>query len=148
VARKRCPVCASRLAKSAVRQACATCGKVTFASPAEFERYLDVLAARLPRTLLVSGLLGAIPLVGLVPGVVYYRLNLVGGLRGYGPPLRGCATRWGVRALHVVVLVLQPIPLIGALVLPLLCWSTYAIYRRVLSGSARVELAGEVVPAR
>jgi len=146
VARKRCPVCASRLTKQAVQQPCPTCGKVTFASPAEFERYLDVLAARLPRTLLVCLGLGAIPILGVIPGVVYYRLNLVAGLRGYVPPLRGCTTRWIVRLIHFVVIVLQPIPLLGALVLPFLCWSTYAIYRRSLSGRAREELVVE--PAR
>jgi hypothetical protein len=147
VARKRCPVCATRLPKQLVRQACPTCGKVTFESTAEFERYLDVLARRLPRTLLVSSALGAIPLVGLVPGVVYYRLNLVAGLRAYLPPLRGCATRWLVRGLHLAVIVLQPVPLLGAVVLPLLCWSTYWIYRRALAGRAREDLAGAPAPA-
>ncbi|NOT32155.1 MAG: DUF4126 domain-containing protein [Planctomycetes bacterium] len=145
VARKRCPVCASRLAKCAVQQACPTCTRVTFASPAEFERYLDVLAARLPKTLLVSLGLGAIPLLGVIPGVIYYRLNLVAGLRGYIPPLRGCTTRWIVRVIHLAVIVLQPIPVLGALVLPFMCWSTYAIYRRSLAGRAREELAA---PAR
>jgi hypothetical protein len=119
---------------------------VTFADEAEFERYLERLSARLPRTLLICLGLGAIPLLGVIPGVVYYRLNLVAGLRGYVPPLRGCASRWLVRGLHVLVVALQPIPLVGALTLPLLCWSTYAIYRRVLLGRARVELAA--LPAR
>ncbi len=144
VARKRCPQCAGRLSKQAVRQACPDCKKLTFASQAEFERYLEVLAARLPRTLLVSLGLGAIPLLGVIPGVIFYRLNLVAGLRGYVPPLRGCTTKWVVRAIHVVVIVLQPIPLLGALVLPFMCWSTYAIYRRSLSGRAREDLAAVV----
>jgi len=149
VARKRCPVCAARLAKRALQQACPTCAKVTFANAAEFERYLDVLAARLPRTLLVSLALGAVPLLGVIPGVIYYRLNLVAGLRGYVPPLRGCATRWLVRAIHLAVIVLQPIPLFGALVLPFMCWSTYAIYRRSLAERARVDLAaGEALAVR
>jgi hypothetical protein len=142
-ARKRCPQCATRLAKATVRQACATCGKVTFASTAEFERYLEVIAARLPRTLLVSLGLGAIPLLGVVPGVLYYRLNLVAGLRGYIPPLRGCTTRWVVRLIHCVVIALQPIPILGALVLPFMCWSTYLIYRRSLATRAREDLARE-----
>lgn len=147
VARKRCPQCASRLPKPAVRQACPTCAKLTFASPAEFERYLAVLAARLPKTLLVSLGLGAIPILGVIPGVIYYRLNLVAGLRGYLPPLRGCTTRWTVRVIHFLVIALQPIPLVGAVVLPFMCWSTYAIYRRSLSGRAREDLAAAAAPA-
>jgi predicted RNA-binding Zn-ribbon protein involved in translation (DUF1610 family) len=139
--RKRCPRCATRLRRRAVSQGCPTCGRVTFADAAELERHLARLQARLPRTLLVCLGLGAIPLLGVVPGVVYYRLNLVVGLRGYVPPLRGCASRWLVRVLHVLVVALQPLPLVGAFALPLLCWSTYAIYRRALVGRARVELA-------
>lgn len=147
VARKRCPLCAGRLPKAVVQQACPTCGTLTFATPAQFERYLDVLAARLPRTLLVTLGLGAIPILGLVPGVICYRLNLVAGLRGYLPPLRGCTTRGVVKGLHVAVLFLQPIPLVGALILPLLAWGTYAIYRRSLATRARADLAPGAIPA-
>jgi hypothetical protein len=147
VSRKRCPRCATRLRERAVRQACPTCAKVTFASPAEFEAYLGVIRARLPRTLLVSLALGAVPLLGVVPGVIYYRLNLVSGLRGYIPPLRGCTTKWLVRLMHFGVIALQPIPIVGALVLPLMCWSTYAIYRRSLAGRAREALASGTAPA-
>lgn len=144
VSRKRCPVCATRLRERAVRQRCPTCGKDTFASPGELERYLVALNARLPRTLLVALVLGAVPLLGVVPGVVYYRLNLVAGLRGYIPPLQGWATRWLVRLVHVAVIALQPIPIVGAILLPCLAWSTYAIYRRSLATRARAEL----VPVR
>ena len=147
VARKRCPQCAARLPKPAVRQACPTCAKVTFATTAEFEQYLAVLAARLPKTLLVSLGFGAIPLLGVIPGVIYYRLNLVAGLRGYIPPLRGCTTKWTVRLIHFAVIALQPIPVVGAVVLPFMCWSTYAIYRHSLASRAREDLAGEPVPA-
>lgn len=147
VSRKRCPTCATRLRQRAVQQACPTCAKKTFANEAEFERYLAVIAARLPRTLLVSLGLGAIPLLGVIPGVIYYRLNLVAGLRGYIPPLRGCTTKWAVRLIHFGVIALQPIPLVGAVVLPFMCWSTYAIYRRSLAGRAREDLRVEPAAA-
>jgi len=120
VARKRCPDCASRLEKRAVRQSCETCAKVTFASRAEFEAYLGALAARLPRTLLICLGLSAIPLLGIIPGVIYYRLTLVSGLRGYIPPLKGCSTRFLVRLVNYGLIALQPIPILGALILPLM----------------------------
>ena len=75
-----------------------------------------------------------------MPAVLYYRLNLVSGLRGYIPPLRGCTTRLVVRTFHFAVIALQPIPILGALVLPLIAWSTYAIYRRSLVGRADDDL--------
>jgi hypothetical protein len=141
VSRKRCPDCATRLRRRAVRQACPACRRTTFASREELERYLDAIAARLPRTLAICAALGAVPLLGVVPAVLYYRLNLVAGLRGYIPPLRGCTTRFVVRAIHFGVIALQPIPLVGALVLPAMAWTTYAIYRRSLVGRAEDDLA-------
>jgi uncharacterized protein with PIN domain len=147
VARKRCPTCATRLRKRAVRQACTTCQTVTFASQAEFQDYLDALQRRLPRTLWICLGLSAIPVVGVVPGVVYYRLALVSGLRGYVPPLRGCLARALIRVIHFGIIALQPIPILGALIVPLMCASTYAIYRSSLKGRAGKDLAGiEVVP--
>jgi hypothetical protein len=145
VSRKRCPACATRLPRRAVRQVCPACGKTTFASQQEFERYLEVVSARLPRVLAICFVLGAIPLLGVVPGVLYYRLNLVAGLRGYIPPLRGCTTRLLVRGIHFGVIGLQAIPLVGAIALPLMAFSTYLIYRRSLAGRAEEDLA--VLPA-
>lgn len=148
IARKRCPVCATRLKQRAVRQPCPTCKTVTFASRAEFDDYLDALQGRLPKTLLVCLGLSAIPVVGVIPGVVYYRLAVVSGLRGYVPPLRGCLARVMIRVIHFGIIALQPIPVLGALIVPLMCLSTYTIYRSSLKGRARTDLAGvEAVPA-
>jgi hypothetical protein len=148
IARKRCPVCATRLKKRAVRQPCPTCATVTFASQAEFEAYLAALQEKLPKTLLVSLTLSAIPVVGVVPGVVYYRLAIVSGLRGYVPPLRGCLARVMIRVIHFGLIAFQPIPILGALIVPLMCLSTYTIYRSSLKGRAGKDLAAlEPVPS-
>ncbi len=141
IARKRCPVCATRLVKRAVQQPCPACNTVTFASWREFEEYRRVIDARLPKTLLVCLGFSAIPVVGVIPGVIYYRLNLVTAFRGYIPPVSGCFARFWVRFVHWGLILLQPIPLFGALMLPLMCWTTWAIYRRALNGSAKRELA-------
>ena len=57
--------------------------------------------------------------------------------RGYIPPVSGCLARVWVRLVHWGLILLQPIPILGALMLPLMCWSTYAVYRRALVSSAR-----------
>lgn len=141
IGRKRCPVCATRLKQRNVQQACPECRTVTFASEREFRLYLDVLAKRLPKTLLVSLALSAIPIVGVVPGVVYYRLTLISGLRGYVPMMRGCVSRVLLFFIRWILIALQPIPILGALVIPLMCLSSYLIYRRALVGRARKDLA-------
>lgn len=140
IARKRCPVCATRLVKRALQQACPACKAVTFAGWREFEEYRYEIDARLWPTLLVCLCFSAIPVVGVIPGVIYYRLNLVTGFRGYIPPVSGCFARIWVRFVHWGLILLQPVPLFGALMLPLMCWSTYAVYRRALNGSARKAL--------
>jgi len=142
IARKRCPVCATRLKRRGVQQACPTCRTVTFENEREFGRYLDALGARLPRTLLISLALSAIPVVGVVPGVIYYRLTLISGLRGYVPPVRGCVARVLLFFIRWILIALQPVPILGALVIPLMCLSSYLVYRRTLVGRARKDLAG------
>lgn len=139
--RKRCPDCATRLKQRAVQQACTACGTVSFASRRDFEAYVDAIDSRLARTLLICAAFSAIPVVGVIPGVIYYRLNLVTAFRGYLPPLTGCLTRFYVRILHWGLLLLQPIPLVGALVLPLMCWSTHILYRRALRSEVQARLA-------
>jgi len=137
IARKRCPVCATRLVKRAVQQACPACKTVTFTSWREFEEYRREIDSRLWKTLFVCFCFSAIPVVGVIPGVIYYRLNLVTGFRGYIPPVSGCFARIWVRFVHWALILLQPVPLFGALMLPLMCWSTYIVYRHALNGSAR-----------
>lgn len=147
IARKRCPRCATRLKERAVRQPCPTCHAVTFASHAEFESYLEALQQRLPKTLLICLAFSAIPVVGVIPGVIYYRLTVVSGLRGYVPPLRGCLARVMIRVIHFGIIALQPIPILGALIVPLMCLTTYTIYRSSLKGRAEDDLAA-LEPAR
>lgn len=141
IGRKRCPICATRLKQRTVQQSCVTCRTVTFASEREFRAYLEELGSRMPKALLVSFAFSAIPLVGVVPGVVYYRLALISGLRGYVPPVRGCVSRALLIVIRWVLIALQPIPILGALVVPLMCLSSYLIYRRALVGHAAKDLA-------
>lgn len=150
VGRKRCPVCATRLKQRVVQQDCPTCKRKTFANQAEFEQYLAALDTRLPKTLGVCFLLGAIPIIGVIPGVAYFRLTLVSGLRGYIPPLRGCVSRWIVRVVNWVLIGFQVIPFAGALVLPVMCVTNYWIYRSALRGRAQDDFAHatQASPAR
>ncbi len=109
IARKRCPVCATRLKERAVRQACAGCGAVTFADISAVNVYMRSLQERLPKTLAICFLLGLIPVVGVVPGVIYYRLSLIASLKTYVPRTIGCATRWGIRLATLLLISLQVI---------------------------------------
>lgn len=146
--RKRCHVCASRLPQRSLHQACPTCGTWTFADPAHLQTYLASLRRQLPRTLLICLGLSALPLVGLVPGIIYYRLTLINSLAGYIPRSTGCLTRWGVRLWNILLIGFQWVPLFGALVLPLMALSNFLIYQSVvLQASRQIPARPAQVPA-
>lgn len=127
--KKRCPVCATRLPKDAVQQKCPSCRTTVFSSLETANAYLDSVDRKLPKTLLISAVLSAVPLLGLAPGIIYYRMSLIAGLRGYTPALRNFALRWAMRLVMVSLLAFQWVPGFGALCLPLMCWLSYRLYR-------------------
>lgn len=133
ISRRRCPVCVTKLTQRTIRQACPACGTETFDSAAAVNDYLAALQARLPKTALICFGLGFIPVLGIIPGVIYYRLSLLSGLRAYVPRSTGCLARWGVRLLNLVLIALQWIPGFGAVMLPAMCASNFYIYRSVVA---------------
>lgn len=144
VLRGRCGVCAERLGKRSTDQSCELCGTPAFADPAAFDAWLRQLDRKLPLTLGVAALFSLVPLVGILPGIIYLRLNLIAPLRRYTPRTVGCATRWIARAVTVLLILLQPIPGLGAVTLPLIAMVNYRLYRGALTGTTGLD---EAVPA-
>lgn len=141
-AQKRCHHCGERLRGRQLDLRCQQCHSPCFAHRGELEAYVQCLQGMLPRTLLVLLLLGAIPLVGLIPGILYYRLSLISSLRRYLPRSTRFFSRWLVRGINLVLICLQPVPFLGAFTLPLLCLSNFRIYRHFLlrEGQAKLSL--------
>ncbi len=137
LAGKRCGNCGERLKDRRLAQQCQSCEVEPFRDSAAVEAYLASLRATLPRTLAVLLLLSAIPLIGLVPGVIYYRLSLISSLRCYVPRSVGAVARWGIRILSLLLLALQSIPLFGMLMLPLLCLLNFTVYQGLLRRQSR-----------
>lgn len=147
LARKRCSSCGERLMEKRVDQSCQGCGKPAFGNHVVFDQYLERLRARLPRTLAILFALSCIPLFGLIPGVIYYRLSLISSLRRYLPRSVGFFTRWVVRVVNICLLCLQPVPILGAVTLPLMCLTNYAVYQAALRRQGRLAFVGELQPA-
>jgi len=146
--RRRCPNCATRLPKACVSQACPTCGTQTFHSLEQAQQLDEYLYWLFPKTLLNVFLFGLIPVVGLIPGIIYYRLNLISGYRNYLPRLHGCFARYVAKVLSLFLVALQGIPVLGALSLASLCFLQTAIYRSAFRAALRKEwkLPSENVP--
>lgn len=140
IARKRCPSCGERFAERRVDQRCTTCGTEPFASPAVLEAYLARLRASLPKTLAVLLLLGLVPVLGLIPGVIYYRCSLIASLRCYLPRSSSFLMRWAVRLINLVLIGLQPIPLFGMVTLPCMCLINFLVYQSALRRQGRLRL--------
>ncbi len=128
-AKKRCPVCATRLTGRTVKQTCQACGH-PFMEDQEFaEKYASRITRRLPGVLVITALLSLIPVLGLVPGIIYYRLRLVAPFRQYIP--RGCtlALKWMIRLFFFILIALQWIPGLGGIVVPLMALTSYTAFK-------------------
>ena len=132
LSKKRCPNCALRLPERSPCQECPNCATVTFADQQALDDYMGAVEQKLKPTLVTCGLLSMVPLLGLIPGIIFYRLTLVASIRAYLPRIRNFLTRWLVRLINLLLICLQLIPVLGAAVLPLMCLTNYSIYRKAL----------------
>lgn len=131
---KRCPLCATKLKERRPRQFCEACETELFADPAFVEAYANRVAARLPLVLLVCIGLSFIPVIGLIPGVIYYRMALVAPFRRYVPWGRSVMAKWGIRLLFFVLVAIQWVPVLGAVTVPAMAVVSFLTYRGLFMG--------------
>jgi Double zinc ribbon len=129
VAVKRCPVCANRLDRRAVKQTCEACGHRLMDDSRFARDYIVAIDRRVPMVLVVCFLLGLVPVLGVIPGVVYYRLSIVAPFRRYIPAGRGFLLRWVVRLAVLVLVAFQWVPVAGGLAVPSMAIINYLAYR-------------------
>ena len=129
--KQRCPRCAAHLKSRRACQQCPACPHVLFKDPDDIRRYLAVLDSRRAGVVLIAGLLSLIPVVGLIPGIILYRIKLIAPLRRYTSMTRTIPVRWGLRLLFFVIVWLQIIPGLGAFAVPVMALVSYAAYRRM-----------------
>jgi hypothetical protein len=127
----RCHHCGERLPGRGALQICEQCQTPAFATRADLTRYLDRVQGRLGRTLLICGLWSLLPVVGLIPGLLYYRLSLAYGLTTYTSRSKNFAVRIQHRLLMILLLG-QWVPGLGTFSLPLVCFFNYRLSRKAL----------------
>ncbi len=133
--RRRCPRCASRLVGRAMDARCPECATSAFADEHALSVYVEGLRTRLGVTLAALAGMSLIPVVGMIPGLIVIRLTVISPLRAYTPVLAGAAARWGDRISTIVLLLLQPIPILGAAMMPLIGYKSWAFHRAALERS-------------
>ncbi len=125
----RCPRCASRLAERDPRRGCTTCGHPVFTDPAFRDAYVARISARLPRVMGIAFLFSLVPVLGLIPGVIYYRMQLVGPYRRHLPRGRTFVLRLLIRVIFVLLILGQLIPGLGGFALPIMAVLSHQTYR-------------------
>src|SRR6185312_739411 len=126
--KRRCALCASRLRARRPFEPCAACGDVSLADPTFARNYLAYVRGRLPLVLMVCLLMSFVPILGLIVGTIYYRMELVLPFSQYLSLGRGFLLRWMIRLLFVVLIFLQIIPVVGGIVVPLMAFISFAAY--------------------
>lgn len=127
--KKRCPRCAARLRKRDTQQDCPDCGAIPFNDP-EFNRaYVAQVTRRVPKVVAISALFSLIPVIGLIPGVIYYRIALVAPFIGYLPAGRSFGLKILLRMALLLLIGLQLIPGIGVVSVPVMALLSYGLYR-------------------
>lgn len=142
---KRCRRCGHRLQGKEFDVTCEPCGAIPFETEADLQAYIACIQGKLPKVLGVLLIFSALPVVGLIPGVIYYRLSLIASLRHYIPRSSRIFGRWVARVVSFLLVMSQPIPFFGAFALPLMALINFWIYRRLLVGAGSKALAGRSV---
>ncbi|MCC5805350.1 MAG: DUF4126 family protein [Opitutales bacterium] len=127
--KKRCPRCATRLTRRATDQECPACGRRPFAGAAFVSDYDKGIVARLPKVLGISALFSLVPVLGLIPGVIYYRIALVAPFIGYLPAGRSLLLKILLKITLLLLIALQIVPGAGIVAVPLMALLSYGLYR-------------------
>ena len=128
ISKRRCSKCATRLKENRLPQPCPTCQHVVLGDPDRQRAYTAIVRNRLPKVLGISFLLSLIPVLGIIPGIIYYRVQLIAPFRAYISASRGFVLRWLVRLLFLLLISLQLIPGLGGFMVPLMALISYSLY--------------------
>lgn len=134
--KRRCPACATRLPERTPRQNCPACAAPGFADAAAVNAYDSGLQERLLPTLGLCALLGLVPVLGVIAGVLFYRIHLISPYRAYVPRGRAMLLRWGLRLLMFILIALQLVPGVGLVTVPMMALLNYLVYRRAFRALA------------
>ncbi|MEM9160507.1 MAG: DUF4126 domain-containing protein [Verrucomicrobiota bacterium] len=125
---KRSPLSGERFEGKGVELKCEEDGTTAFSDPKLTAAYIGSVTEKLPKALLICVVLGIVPVIGLIVGVIYYRLRLVAPFRRYLTFGRSFLTKWLLR-LALVVLAIAQVSFAGFLAVPAMALLNFWFYR-------------------
>ena len=126
---RRCPRCATPLAAREPSQFCTACGQAAPPDAVFVGEYDRMVRSRKGLTLLGAALWGALPLVGLIPGIFIAHRRLTAPYARYVVRLRSWLVRVMLRLGWLVAIVAQLVPGLGIIGLPLMSYASHRAYR-------------------
>ena len=115
---------------------CEADGVTAFSDSSLTQAYKSSVSEKLLKTLLVSTLPGIVPVLGLIAGVIYYRLRLVAPFRRYLTFGQSFPTKW-LLGVVLLVLVLQQVSFGGIVEVQLMALLNFLFYRSALTKALR-----------
>ncbi len=125
---KRSPLSGERFEGKGVALKCEADGTTAFSDPALTQSYIGSVGEKLPKVLIISALLGIVPVLGLIAGVIYYRLRVVAPFRRYLTFGQSFITKWMLRLILIALAVLQ-VSFGGIIAVPIMALLNYLFYK-------------------
>jgi len=125
---KRSPLSGERFEGKGVALKCEEDGTTAFSDPELNRKYIDSVTEKLPRALIYGAILGFVPVLGLIAGVIYYRLRLVAPFRRYLTFGQSFLTKWVIRFFLILLALLQ-VSGGGIIAVPLMALLNFWFYR-------------------
>lgn len=133
---RRSPLSGERFEGKGVELKCDADGVTAFSDARLTEAYIGSITQKLPKVLLISALLGIVPVLGLIAGVIYYRLRLVAPFRRYLTFGQSFFTKWMLR-IALLALVLLQVSFGGIIAVPLMALLNFLFYRSAFTKALR-----------
>lgn len=124
----RCPYCASSGNGNGLSSTCKSCERPLFETREQAQEYLSNIRKRIPLTLLVTSACGFFPILGLLPGIIFYRLYLVGGIKVYVGGGSSFVIRFLLRIFFIFLILFNMVPFFGFVSIPIMAMANYMLY--------------------
>jgi len=138
---RRCPHCAEKLKKSKSNQTCSKCGYQL--RPPIFKELIQSKQKELFKGLLITTVVGFIPILGMIFAILYSRMIFVKPFKQYTPKGKAGCAKMILRILGLLLTAFQSIPFFGAILAPLLLLMNYSVYKSLLEKELNNSLDSE-----
>jgi hypothetical protein len=124
----RCSYCAGKSSNQGISSHCKTCDRMLFANKEAVDIYLKNVRKKLPITFLVTSACGFFPIIGLIPGIIFYRLYLISNLKVYVHSGSGFFIRILLRIFFLILILWNMTPFFGFVSIPIMAFANYVMY--------------------